>query len=70
MLVKYKWHPTTNDPKAINGVEVDQLVIPRLGEKVDIRIQITRDEFAEKHGTVKSVTHAIEREPYIWIFID
>jgi hypothetical protein len=55
MRIKYSWSPATTDPKEVTTIELECKSVPRVGELVDISIQIKTDEWCKKEGRVKDV---------------
>ena len=69
MKIRYAWSPRGSDPNEVTALEVEAAHIPRVGELVELEIQLTKDEWVVKSGRVKDVIWTIRREPMVSVLL-
>ena len=69
MKIRYAWSPRTADPEEVTSLELMTDHVPRVGELVDIEIQLTKDERVTKSGRVKDVIWSVRREPLVSVLL-
>lgn len=68
MKIRYTWSPRTAAPEEVTSLELTGHV-PRVGELVEIEIQLTKDEWVVKSGRVKDVIWSVRREPLVSVLL-
>lgn len=53
----------------MTALELETEQIPRIGELVEIQIQLTKDEWCVKSGRVKDVIWNVRREPMVSVLL-
>ena len=69
MKIRYAWSPRTTDPDEVTSLELTADHVPRIGELVEIEIQITQNEWVVKSGRVKDVIWTVRREPMVSVLL-
>ena len=69
MKIRYAWIPRTDDPEEVTSLELMTDHVPRVGEQVDIEIQLTKDEWVIKSGCVKDVIWTVRRDPQVSVLL-
>ena len=69
MKIRYAWNPKGNGPDEVTALELETEQIPRIGELVEIEIQLTKDEWCVKSGRVKDVIWTVRREPMVSVLL-
>ena len=71
MDIKYFWPARNGDINEITDITIKSKAMPRIGELVDISIQVTKNERVEKMGRVKDITWYV-RDKYTnaCVFLD
>lgn len=69
MKIRYAWSPRTAAPEEVTSLELMTDHVPRVGELVDIEIQLTKDEWVTKSGRVKDVIWSVRREPLVSVLL-
>ena len=69
MKILYAWNPHTADPDEVTSLELMTDHVPRVGELVNIEIQLTKDEWVIKSGRVKDVIWSERREPLVSVLL-
>jgi|APSaa5957512535_1039671.scaffolds.fasta_scaffold192742_2 hypothetical protein len=70
MQIKYFWPVRGGDPKEVCDITLEQEAVPRIGELVDIDVDIGGGEIVHKMGRVKDVTWYVRSEGYVTVFLD
>lgn len=69
MKIRYAWNRHTADPAEVTSLELTADHVPRVGELVEIEIQLTQDEWCVKSGRVKDVIWSVRREPMVSVLL-
>jgi hypothetical protein len=69
MKIRYAWSPRTADPAEVTTLELTTEHVPRIGELVEIEIQVTKEEWCVKSGRVKDVIWTVRREPMVSVLL-
>ena len=69
MNIRYAWSPRTADHAEVTNVDMTADYVPRIGELVEIQVQITKDEWCVKSGRVKDVIWTVRREPMVSVLL-
>ena len=69
MKIRYAWSPRTADPAEVTSLELTTEHVPRVGELVEIEIQLTKEEWCVKSGRVKDVIWTVRREPMVSVLL-
>lgn len=70
MEIKYIWSAKSKDPNEVTSVTMNSDFVPRIGETVDIYVQVAKKEHVEKGGRVKDVMWYIRnKNSYVCVFI-
>ena len=69
MKIMYAWCPIGTDPAEVTVLELATDHVPRVGELVEIQIQLTKDEWVLKSGRVKDVIWSAKREPMVSVLL-
>jgi hypothetical protein len=69
MKIRYAWNPRTADPAEVTSLELTADHVPRVGELVEIEIQLTKKEWCVKSGRVKDVIWTVRREPMVSVLL-
>jgi len=69
MDIKYIWQPKSNDPNEVDGVTIRSDTVPRIGDTVNISIDISKNESIEKIGVVKDVAWYLRKKSYVCVYL-
>lgn len=69
MKIRYAWTPRTADPAEVTSLELTTDHVPRIGEMVDIRVQLTQEHWCVLAARVKDVVWSIRREPMVTLLL-
>ena len=69
MKIRYAWSPSKASPEEVTSIDLMTDYVPRVGEWVDIEIQLTKDEWVTKSGRVKDVIWSVRREPLVSVLL-
>ena len=69
MKIRYAWSPRTASHEEVTSIEQMTDYVPRVGELVDIEIQLTKGEWVTKSGRVKDVIWSVRREPLVSVLL-
>ncbi len=69
MKIRYAWSARTSDPKEVTSIELKTEHVPRVGELVEIEIQLTKDEWCVKSGRVRDVIWTVRRESKVTVLL-
>lgn len=69
MMIRYAWSPRTTSPAEVTALEVPSDHVPRVGELVDICVQLTQDEWCQASGRVKDVVWSVCRSPKVSVLL-
>jgi hypothetical protein len=69
MKIRYAWSPRTTDHAEVTSLELTADQVPRVGELVEIEIQLTQGEWCVRSGRVKDVIWTVRREPMVSVLL-
>lgn len=65
MKIRYAWIPRSVDTEEVTSLELTTEHVPRVGELVEIEIQLTKEEWCVKSGRVKDIIWTVRREQMV-----
>lgn len=69
MRIRYAWSLQGAETAEVTNIELTSDHVPRIGELVEIKVQITKDEWVVKSGRVSDVIWVIHREPVVSVLL-
>ena len=69
MKIRYAWSPKGTDPAEVTTLEMQSEYLPRVGDLVEIEIQLTKEEWVVKSGRVKDVIWSVSSRPMVSVLL-
>lgn len=69
MNIQYIWQQKSNDPNEIDSITMKSEAVPRIGDTVNISIDISKKETVVKIGIVKDVAWYVRKKSYVCVYL-
>jgi len=69
MNIQYIWLPKSSDQNKFDSVTMKSEHVPRIGDTVNISIDISKNETIEKIGVVKDVAWYVRKKSYVCVYL-